>query len=353
MVRHRFARFGFSEEMIRYGFVAASAFTLDLLTLHALYSVLHVGYVVAATVAFVAGAAWNYLWAVNWAFAYRRLDKRSVEFLSFWAIAAGSLLATVPLMGYLHGKGMHLVEARVLTAVVVGAASFSSKKLLLFTNYKVMHDIYRWYRAAPFVAKVHIIIRRLTFPLDRLLQYTPAAAGRVLEIGTGHGLVLITLAHRWREKTSIEFCGTDIDEYKIEVARAAAENTGLPITFTTGKPPLSKKWDLIIIADVLYLLSITQQKSLLNGCVKALAPEGVLLVKELGDRPRWKAFIANFQEYLAVNKLKLTARQGHGPFTYAHLPALAQEYQQKGFHTRVVPIDKGWVYPHLLLSIKK
>lgn len=351
MSRHRFARFGFSEEIIRYGFVATSSFTLDLVTLHLLFRVLHWPYVPAATVAFFAGACWNYIWAVNWAFAYRRLERRSTEFFSYWLIAVISFLATVVIMGYLHAGGMNIVEARVITAVVVAGGSFGSKKLFLFTNYQIVNEAYHWYCNAPLKDRLHVIIRRLTIPLARVLRYVPSDATRVLEIGSGHGIVLLTLANKRRNQKAI-YRGVDIDARKTAIARGAAYEAKLPIQFSVGhRPPGKALWDVIIIVDVLYLLSPTEQQRLLRECRQALAPGGVLMIKEMGLRPRWKMWIVRLQEYLAIKLFKLTKRRTEEPLAYHDLPALAEIYRQQGKQAECVRLDKRWLYPHVLLRI--
>jgi hypothetical protein len=44
----------------------------------------------------------------------------------------------------------------------------------------------------------------------------------------------------------------------------------------------------------------------LGECVRALRPGGMLVVKEVVDRPRWKYWLAYVEEWLAIRVLRVT-----------------------------------------------
>lgn len=353
MAKHRLHNFGFSEELIRYGFVATSSFTVDLLTLHILFRIFQQDYLLSVAIGFVVGAVWNYLWAVTWAFAYRRLENRTAEIATYAAIAIIGFFANLIIMERLRDFGVtQLVEARMISAVLIAGISFGSKKLLLFTDYHIVNEIYYWYRKAPVRDRLHIIGRRLLLPLALVLRQIPLSARDVLEVGTGHGLILLTLANRRREQ-NMHLYGFDIDKRKIGIARKAAELAKTPIIFKVDDAlPKHRKWDAIIIADVLYLLDATEQQAMLDSCLASLRPGGVLVIKGTAHTPRWKYRLAAWQERVAVHRLKITMWRGKGGLRYPDLTIIAEKLAAVGYKTQLIRADKGRLYPHLLLCVK-
>jgi 2-polyprenyl-3-methyl-5-hydroxy-6-metoxy-1,4-benzoquinol methylase len=168
--------------------------------------------------------------------------------------------------------------------------------------------------------------------------------GRVLEVGCGHGLLANYLA---LESQTREVHGADIDGPKIEAARQAGQMSGA--TFSVLTPGLLPEgpWAAVAIVDVLYLLTEAQQRALLRDCAAALAPGGVLVVKEMSPAPRWKAGWNRFQETLAVRLLRIT--EGEGGFTFLPPEQLAGWMAQDGLSVRHRPLHKGYPHPHHLV----
>ncbi len=354
MARRRAADFGLSEELVRYGFVALTAFVLDILLLVLFRRHWHWNYYLSVSAAYVIGTFWNYFWSTRWAFAYRRLASKPQEPIIFWTIAILGMLATIGLMRVFRHHNIRLVWGKILSEIIIGVVGFSAKKLLLFTNLKQFREVLKWYRAAPTLTKLHLLLRRATLPIGRLLQQVPTDAKSVLEIGTGYGLILISLAeHRYHSSRLPRLAGTDIDEYKLEQARLAAATVNQPIAFTKELPPASELWQIILLSDLLYLLTPAEQNRLLDQSLARLAPGGRLLIKGMNHRPKWKFNIVQLQEFWAVKILRITERYADGPFAYVDMPVLAAQLEDGGYQTRIIKLDRGWIYPHLLLEVQK
>lgn len=156
--------------------------------------------------------------------------------------------------------------------------------------------------------RLHVRARLATAPLAEIVAAV-GAADHVVDIGCGHGLVSLALA-TGADRPSV--LGVDLDPDKIAIAsRAAATNPGLDrlelsVVPTGWRPPRTAA---IVLADVLYLLDPAQQAVLVAACAAALAPSGIVVVKEVDDRPRWKAVFARAQEMVAVRQI--TKRQGN------------------------------------------
>jgi 2-polyprenyl-3-methyl-5-hydroxy-6-metoxy-1,4-benzoquinol methylase len=200
------------------------------------------------------------------------------------------------------------------------------------------------YADAPLAARVHVRVRWATCPLRAVAAQVPRQ-GRLLELGCGHGLLSLHLALSGPERSVV---GVDVDERKIEVARQAA--AGVPSCRFEVTPPgeLPKgPWAGIAIVDVLYLLAPEAQRWLLRACLDRLGPDGVLVVKEMGTSPAWKAAWNRLQETLSVRLLGITA--GEGELHFLPPEELAAVMGSTGLVVRHRPLHRGYPHPHHLL----
>ncbi|HEY1091855.1 MAG TPA: GtrA family protein [Burkholderiaceae bacterium] len=121
-------------ELLRYAGGSALALALDtgllMLGLH-----LNMPLAPAAALGFGAGLALMYAISVRWVFAHRRLGSARQELLLFCAIGVAGLLITEILLALLVPR-LSALPAKLLTAGVVFAFNFVSRKALLFTPKK-------------------------------------------------------------------------------------------------------------------------------------------------------------------------------------------------------------------------
>jgi len=149
-----------------------------------------------------------------------------------------------------------------------------------------------------------------------------------------------------------EVHGIDVDRDKLAAARAAAARGGLTATFEAveGDHLPDGPWRAIAIVDVLYLLGAAEQVSLLRACSSALAPGGVLVVKEMAPAPRWKAIWNAAQETAAVRILGITEGS---ELTFLPPSELAAAMAAAGLAVRDRPLHRGYPHPHHLLVGRK
>jgi 2-polyprenyl-3-methyl-5-hydroxy-6-metoxy-1,4-benzoquinol methylase len=200
------------------------------------------------------------------------------------------------------------------------------------------------YSGAPLPVRAHVRVRWATCPFRAVAAELPGS-GALLEVGCGHGLLSLFLALAGPDR---RVAGIDVDEDKLEAARAAAARAGLAATFeaVAGGALPDGPWDGIAIVDVLYLLDAPDQRSLLRSCAERLAPGGVLVVKEMAPVPRWKAAWNVVQETASVKILGITEGD---QLTFLPPAELAAAMAAGKLAVRDRPLHRGYPHPHHLL----
>ena len=202
------------------------------------------------------------------------------------------------------------------------------------------------YRGAPRGDRLHVWVRWLSCPFPPIAQVLPSS-GRVLEIGCGHGLFS---AYAARRAAGLQVLGVDIDAEKIAVAAASEPVDAGRLRFAVGESGSvpAGPWDAVVLVDVLYLLDRDAQRALLDSCVAALAPGGLLVIKDMATRPRWKARWNAVQESLSVRVLGIT--EGSREFTFVDPGERAGWLTASGLRdVRMRRLDRNRVHPHHLL----
>jgi ubiquinone/menaquinone biosynthesis C-methylase UbiE len=216
------------------------------------------------------------------------------------------------------------------------------------TEGAMLQDIWRAYCRASIRCRLRIVIRYLSCPFRSLLPEFPLN-GRILDVGCGDGLLLYLL-NREPNPCARECVGIDVAENKIANARDLRLDSIKFHRADVADVP-SESFDCVSITDVLYLLPISSWADFLKECIRALRKDGLLIVKETLDRPRWKFLIAYMQELLSIYVTRMT--KGDHP----HLESL-DFYQEsiraagaEVFQTK--RLDAGFPYPHVLLLARK
>lgn len=200
------------------------------------------------------------------------------------------------------------------------------------------------YAGAPVTTRAHVAVRWATCPFPAIAAQIPLA-GRVLEVGCGHGLLSLYLALTAPE---LAVHGIDVDDAKLAQAQEAATRAALACSFERVKADHLPEgpWDAIAIVDVLYLLPAADQVGLLARCAEALAPGGTLVVKEMALSPRWKAGWNSAQETAAVRILRITEGS---ELTFLPPAELAATMAGAGLEVHHRPLHRGYLHPHHLL----
>ncbi len=138
----------------------------------------------------------------------------------------------------------------------------------LFYNYIYKGPVLEWYM------RVKVSMEKNYQPIHDLLPQR----GRLLDIGCGYGFMSHMLHFVSPER---DVTGIDYDEEKIAVANHCfSKDEGIRFEHADATLYPMEKYDGIVIADMLHYLQEPQQQMIIENAMKALRPQGILLIRE-------------------------------------------------------------------------
>lgn len=195
-------------------------------------------------------------------------------------------------------------------------------------------------RAYSFIRFVIININIL-----HILHLSMKGKKRVLEIGCGFGLFGCYFALRDPE---IRYHGIDVNEGRIEMARAAASRLGITnARFETGDARgalnLDDEYDAILMMDLLHHLPAEGKENVLESVTSRLSDDGRLVIKEITRRPRWKLFFTWLLDVLMTRGFDM----------WYWDPADVRSALGPGFDLEIYPIADWLPYPHVVYLLTR
>lgn len=157
----------------------------------------------------------------------------------------------------------------------------------------------------------HMRVRLRLCPYDALLKHL-TGRGSLLDIGCGFGHLAWFLED---ERPDLQYCGADIDERKIDLAKGCPPSPGRP-GFLCGNvlemTELAGLFGNIVLLDVIYLLPWDLQVRLVEWCVGRLAPgpDSALVIKTMDMAEGWVGRRTVAEEWIMVNLLRRTRSSG-------------------------------------------
>lgn len=200
----------------------------------------------------------------------------------------------------------------------------------------------------PLRERLFVRARLASAPLGLIAERTPA--GRVLDVGCGHGALSALLADRGHQVV-----GIDVDARKIAWAQASvgrrpsARFFAMPLEAFAPNHP--QAFDAAVIADVLYLLPFERWAPFLSTVRGCLRPGATLLLKEAEADGSWRYLKCKLQEALMVRVLRRTASSGGLGFVPRDV--LGAQLEAAGFEVRDVrSVATGYSTPHVLFEAR-
>jgi putative flippase GtrA len=122
-------------QLIRYVAAGGVAFVADFATLVAAVQLLHLHYLVAATLGFLVGVAVCYVLSLRWAFAEHSYQNRKLEIVLFAAIGViGVMLNNFVMWGLVEFVQVSYAAAKVVAAAFVLVFNFAARRSMLFSK---------------------------------------------------------------------------------------------------------------------------------------------------------------------------------------------------------------------------
>jgi 2-polyprenyl-6-hydroxyphenyl methylase/3-demethylubiquinone-9 3-methyltransferase len=204
-------------------------------------------------------------------------------------------------------------------------------------------DVLDLYRTLPASVRFHTRVRAWTCPMAAVLERAPSA-GRLLEVGCGHGLFAnaAALAH-----PGLDVLGIDPDGHKIRWAQATIGARARVRFRCEGLDAVAERaFDAVAVLDVLYLVPRSEWPGFLRGLRECLRHGGRLLLKDVEPRPRWKFYRCLAQETVSVRLLGITHG---GAFAFADRAEMESLLREAGFDgLRTTGLGRGYLTPHVL-----
>jgi len=202
-------------------------------------------------------------------------------------------------------------------------------------------DIFSLYSKSSLMTKLYLRIKLKICPLVQLETLFPKE-GKIVDLGCGNGLFSNILGIGSYRRNIV---GADLDEKKIVLAE---RTKGPPayIKYLVGDIVTMDypRADVFSLVDVLYLIPYKAQEAILRKCAEALAPQGILILKDMDTRPRWKYIWNYWQETLAVKVIGFTLGER---FYFRSRVNFQRLLKSLGFGVKTVRMDRGYWYPHV------
>lgn len=192
-------------------------------------------------------------------------------------------------------------------------------------------------------SRIRFTILRQPF-LEEIGQYLPPA-GRVLDFGCGFGLFSLYYASQARDR---QVTGIDLDAARIARAQRSAGKLGLTnVRYEVGdvlawQP--DAPFDAIYMLDVIHHLPAAMVPEFLARIRSFLAPGGILVIKDVADRPYFKMLFT-----LALDRLMV----GLEPIRYWPPDELRELLRRLGFEVFRHRMTDVLPYPHVLYVARR
>ena len=202
---------------------------------------------------------------------------------------------------------------------------------------------WRSYRGTGARTRAFLAARLLVLPLRPLAEEFERLHGRVLGVGSGHGLLARFLAE---VNPRVEVEGIDVDAERVAVSLATEANAPRVRIHVADIRALDAhgEYDAAAAVDLIHHIAPADRAAVVRALAAAVRPGGTLLIKDIAPTPRWKH---------AVNRLH--DRLVSGEATTAPEPeGLAEMFVDAGFEIerldRIAPLSP---YPHFILRARR
>jgi SAM-dependent methyltransferase len=202
---------------------------------------------------------------------------------------------------------------------------------------------WRSYRGAGIRTRTFLAARLVVLPLRELSGELRQLEGRVLGVGSGHGLIARFAAEL---NPAIVVEGIDVDAERVAIARSTEANSPRVRIRVADVLRLDADatFDAAAAVDLMHHIPAADHRAVANALARAVKPGGRLLIKDIAPTPRWKHGINRVHDRLI----------GGEATTAIEPSALAELFEQAGFAIeRLDRIAPRSPYPHFILRARR
>ena len=203
-------------------------------------------------------------------------------------------------------------------------------------------------RALPTFERTYAFIRfsilrpKLLSVMDLLLP----DEGRILDVGCGFGLFAGYFGQTQRARRIL---GVDPDERRVRMAERVAGALGLRehrfLATDALDPRVQGPFSGAYVLDVMHHVPRESQRALLERLRDLLAPQGVLIIKDITTEPRFGLKFTELLDRVMVG--------WDEPLAYRHHREWGEMLAELGFHVRMVRVPDLLPYPHIVIAAQK
>lgn len=202
---------------------------------------------------------------------------------------------------------------------------------------------WRTYAGESLATRAFLAARIAIVPIGELEPELCALDGRVLSLGSGHGLLERFAAEL---NPGIEIEGYELDGERVRAAaRTAARAPRVHLhEADVTELPESGEYDAALAVDVMHHIPPAAKPAVIDALARAVRPGGTCLVKDIADSPRWQHSWNRLHDRLVA-----------GEEVHCLSPeAMAAEFVSRGFETEEARrLGRHSPYPHYLLRLRR
>lgn len=212
------------------------------------------------------------------------------------------------------------------------------------TATEISRRVRQIYTTGGWLRRVMIYARPYICPFEELINEVPQGS-TVFDVGCGDGLFLNTLRQLARISGGLGF---DVNGVAIASAREAKSNLQESRGLEFQKWSIGQRWpegqfDVVSMIDVLHHIPVSIKSHAIDEAVGHVKPGGLFLFKDIGIKPRWRAF------FNSLHDLVLTGER----VTYTPLDVVVSWVESSGMReVKRRSIDRLW-YGHELVVFSK
>ncbi len=176
--------------------------------------------------------------------------------------------------------------------------------MLNYSTYDVVTAVRDIYKDGSTLRRLMLHNRPYICPFDELINRIPQDA-KVLDIGCGDGLFLNVLLKLDRISQGLGF-----DTNSTAIAYAQTIKNSLPnalqlefLHWSVGQPWPEGEFDVVTMIDVLHHIPQREKRDSIEKAASLVKPHGLLIYKDIGIRPRWRAFFNSLHDLILTREL--------------------------------------------------